>query len=105
MKSNEAIRISTADRGKSYSASLARDVKGEKGAVLLPEGAAAVLLVTAVSSEEKETEGTDLTILLRSVNLNGQAYMLHTKPVSKTPGDSPAQTVFTFRLERRLELP
>jgi hypothetical protein len=63
-----------------YTASVSQDVKDSGGNVLIPRGSRARLV--AVPSND----GKDTTLDLRSVNLNGQSYLIQAAGEKSTPG-------------------
>ncbi len=63
-----------------YTGSVSQDVKDSSGNVLIPRGSRAHLV--AVPSND----GKDTTLDLRSVNLNGQSYLIQAAGEKSTPG-------------------
>lgn len=68
------------DANARYTASVSDDVKDTSGNILIPHGSRAHLV--AVPSED----GKDTTLDLRSVNVNGQSYLIEAAGSKGTPG-------------------
>lgn len=68
------------DANARYTASVSDDVKDSSGNILIPHGSRAHLV--AVPSED----GKDTTLDLRSVNVNGQSYLIEAAGSKGTPG-------------------
>lgn len=63
-----------------YTASVSQDVKDNSGNVLIPHGSRARLVAVPSS------DGKDTTLDLRSVNVNGQSYLIQAAGDKGTPG-------------------
>ncbi|HZS28277.1 MAG TPA: hypothetical protein VFB76_13690 [Candidatus Angelobacter sp.] len=80
VRTDTAIPAKPADNAR-YSASVSEDVKDSSGNVLIPRGSRARLVAVPT------TDGKDTNLDLRSVNVNGQSYLIQAAGSgSSTPG-------------------
>ncbi|HKV92756.1 MAG TPA: hypothetical protein VJW20_09430 [Candidatus Angelobacter sp.] len=81
VRTDTAIPAKPADNAR-YTASVSEDVKDSSGNVLIPRGSRARLVAVPT------TDGKDTNLDLRSVNVNGQSYLLQAagQSSSGTPG-------------------
>lgn len=81
IRTDENITAQNADENSSYSATVASDIIGSDGQVLVPKGSPARL---AVFKSEGGTLGTNQLVLgLRSVTVNGHEYTVSTGTVTR----------------------
>jgi hypothetical protein len=73
VRTNERIETSSAAEGRPYSATIATDIIGGGGNVLVPRGAAAELVVTRVEDPGRVTSG-EIQLALRSITVDGRRY-------------------------------
>jgi len=71
VRPDEPVHVNTWDRGRIYPAHVARDVYGRDGAVAIPQGSSAELIVRQIGPDE-------LALDLESVTVNGQRYAMDT---------------------------
>lgn len=82
VRTNEAIESTEAVEGKTYSASVQNDVSDSTGALLIPKGAPAELVVRSSSTGGK-VKGAELTLDLAAVTVNGQRQLLQTDDLAQ----------------------
>jgi hypothetical protein len=82
VRTNEAIDSTAATEGKTYAATVDRDVMDSSGAVAIPRGSDAQLVVRKVSSGGT-TGSPELTLDVQSVTVGGQRYMVSTGDVER----------------------
>lgn len=78
VRSNEIIDSARASDGQRYSAEITRDVNDSSGAVIIPRGSAAQLVIVSVSRGGRIRGASDLVLTLGSVSINGQPYEVNT---------------------------
>lgn len=78
----EAIHSKSAHEGRTYPATIARDVRDDNGAVVVPRGSDAELIVREVSSGGKFGKA-ELALDLESVTIGGQRYTVDTNEVDR----------------------
>ena len=74
VRSNETVNAREAQPGRTYAASIDRDVTGQNGNVVIPRGSEALL-------EVRDAGNGQILLDLNSVNVNGQRYYLSTQDV------------------------
>lgn len=82
VRTNEPIDSTTATEGRTYSAQVARDVLDSNGAVLIPRGAEAQLVIRT-ASQGGAINGPQLTLDVESVTINGARYLVSTQDVQQ----------------------
>jgi hypothetical protein len=82
VRTNEEIKAKAASPGKTYSAVVEKDVTDSSGAVVVPKGSEAQLVVRSASSSKVGKD--NLTLDLNSVNVGGQRYMVSTGDVVRS---------------------
>lgn len=82
VRTNEKIDSNSAAEGRTYAAEVYKDVMDANGAVLIPRGSDASLVVRRVN-ESGTTSGETLVLDLQSVMLNGRRYLVSTEDVTK----------------------
>ena len=83
VRNNETIDSSKAVEGQSYAAEVTADVRDANGAVVIPSGANAQLVIKSMTSGGKIRGASDLVIALQSVSIDGQQYAVHTTDIQK----------------------
>jgi hypothetical protein len=76
VRTNETIDSGQANQERSYSAQVDRDVADDNGNVLIPRGAAAVLVVRNIGDNR-------IALDLQSVTVNGDRYVLNSEQVTQ----------------------
>ena len=78
VRNDEAIDSSRAVEGQTYAAEVTSDVRDSNGAVVVPMGANAQLVITSLTSGGRFRGASDLVIALQSVSIDGQQYAVNT---------------------------
>jgi outer membrane lipoprotein SlyB len=78
VRNDETIDSANASDGQTYAAEVTSDVKDSDGAIVIPRGANAQLVIKSASSGGKIRGASDLVVDLRSVSVGGQQYALNT---------------------------
>jgi hypothetical protein len=74
VRNDEAIDSAKASEGQTYAAEVTSDVHDANGAVVIPQGANAQLIVKSASSGGRIRGASDLVIDLKSISVDGQQY-------------------------------
>jgi hypothetical protein len=74
VRNDEAIDSGKASEGQTYAAEVTADVRDANGAVVIPQGANARLVIKSASSGGKIRGASDLVIDLKSISVDGQQY-------------------------------
>jgi hypothetical protein len=83
VRTDETINTETAAGERTYPASIARDVTGPDGNVIIPRGSPAELVVRQINPGG--TFGSsDLVLDLRSITVNGQRHLVNTQAVQES---------------------
>lgn len=82
IRTNETIGTTTASEGRTYSAVVANDVLDTQGAVLIPKGSEAELVVRNIS-EGGRIRGSELTLGVQNVTVGGRRYQVNTQDVTQ----------------------
>jgi hypothetical protein len=83
VRTNENIKSDVANSGQTYSAVIDRDVMDASGAVAIPRGSTAQLVIRDVSSGGA-TSSANLALDLQSVSVNGRNYLVSTEDVQRS---------------------
>ena len=83
VRTEETIDSKTAVEGQTYAAEVARNVKDADGAVVIPAGANATIVIKSASKGGRFRGASDLVVDLRSVSVEGQQYALDTTDVAE----------------------
>jgi len=78
IRTNENIVADQSSAGRTYSAEIARDIVADNSQVLVPKGSPAELTVGKVGSGEMGVGSNEVALGLKSVTVNGHAYMVQT---------------------------
>jgi hypothetical protein len=81
VRSNETIDSSTAVGGQGFAAEVPRDVLDGSGAVAIPQGSRAQLIIVSASKGGRIQGASDLVLTLGSVSVGGRRYELDTADV------------------------
>jgi hypothetical protein len=82
VRTNEQIETTSAAEGRPYSATIASEVIGGDGNVIVPRGARAELVVTRV--EDPGAVGTgEIQLALRSISVDGRTYMTSSQTTAR----------------------
>ncbi len=82
VRTNEEINSRSSSEGRTYSAVIERDVLDDTGAVAIPRGSDAQLIVRNVSGGGV-TSSPDLALDIQSVSVSGQRYLVSTADVER----------------------
>lgn len=77
VRTDQDINTQNAEQGRSYPASIAQDVIGSDGRIVIPRGAPATLVVRQIT-EGSQLSGPGLVLDLDSVRVNGRHYRVAT---------------------------
>jgi len=83
VRTEETIDSKTAVEGQIFAAEAASDVRDADGAVVIPRGANAALVIKSASKGGKFRGTSDLVLDLRSVSVEGQQYKLDTADIAE----------------------
>jgi len=78
VRNDETIDSANASDGQTYAAEVTVDVKDSDGAVVIPRGANALLVIKSAAAGGKIRGASDLVVDLKSVSVGGQQYALNT---------------------------
>jgi hypothetical protein len=84
----ETIDSAHAVEGQTYAAEIAADVRDADGAVLIPRGSNAQIVINSVSAGGKIKGASDLVLDLKSVSIEGQQFLLSTTDLQQKGHDS-----------------
>jgi hypothetical protein len=85
VRAEETIDSSRASEGQTYAAEVAANVVDADGAVVIPQGSNAKIVIKSASKGGRITGASDLVLDLRAVSVDGQEYLIGTSDV-KTKG-------------------
>ena len=83
VRTNEAIDSGKAAEGQTFDAQVTRDVTDAAGAVVIPKGSEAHVMIKSASKGGRFRGASDLVLDLQSVSINGRSYTLNTVDVSQ----------------------
>jgi hypothetical protein len=78
IRTEETIDSGKATEGQVYAAEVASDVRDADGAVLIPRGSNAQIVIKSASAGGKIRGASDLVLDMKSVSIEGQQYLLDT---------------------------
>ena len=87
VRNDEAIDSGKAVEGQTYAAEVITDVRDRNGAVVIPRGANAQLIIKSISNGGRIRGSSDLVLALRSVSIAGQQYTVNTTDLRKEGKD------------------
>jgi hypothetical protein len=83
VRAEETIDSSKGSEGQTYAAEVTRDVLDADGAVVIPDGSNAKIVIKSASQGGRFTGASDLVLDLRAVSVEGQEYLIGTSDLSK----------------------
>ncbi len=83
VRNEETIDSSKAAQGQTYAAEVTRDVLDASGAVVIPRGSNAVIVIRSASGGGKIRGASNLVLDLQSVSVEGQMYQLSTADLAQ----------------------
>jgi hypothetical protein len=83
VRTNETIDSATATEGQTFDAQVTRDARDAAGAVVIPRGSSARVVIKSASKGGRFRGASDLVLDLQSVSINGRSYAIDTVEVSK----------------------
>ncbi len=87
IRTNESIDSAKASEGQSFDAQVSKDVLDASGAVAIPHGSQAELVIVSASKGGRFKGASDLVLDLRSVTVNGQRYQLDAADIQQRGKD------------------
>ncbi len=81
VRNDETIDSAKAVEGQTYAAEVTSDVRDANGAIVIPRGANAQLVIKSASSGGRIRGASDLVIALQSVSVDGQQYVVNTTDI------------------------
>ncbi len=76
IRTNETIDSAKASEGQSFDAQVSKDVQDASGAVVIPRGSRAQLVIVSASKGGRIKGASDLVLDLKSVTIGGQRYQV-----------------------------
>ena len=83
VRTEETIDSSKGSEGQTYAAEVTKDVLDADGAVVIPDGSNAKIVIKSVSKGGRFTGASDLVLDLRAVSVEGQEYLISAAGVQK----------------------
>jgi hypothetical protein len=83
----ETIDSKVAVEGQVYAAEIASDVRDASGAVVIPRGSNAQVVIKSATKGGKIRGASDLVVDMKSVSIEGQQYRLDTAELSEKGRD------------------
>jgi hypothetical protein len=83
VRAEETIDSSKGSEGQTYAAEVTSDVLDADGAVVIPNGSNAKIVIKSASKGGRFTRESDLVLDLRAVSVEGQEYLIGTSDVQK----------------------
>jgi hypothetical protein len=83
VRNDETIDSAKAVEGQTYAAEVTTDVRDANGAIVIPRGANAQLVIKSGSNGGKIRGASDLVIDLKSVSIDGQQYVVNATDIHK----------------------
>jgi hypothetical protein len=87
VRTEETIDSKVAVEGQVFAAEIARDVKDADGAVVIPRGSNAQIVIKSASKGGKFHGAADLVVDMKSVSIEGQQYRLDTADLTQKGRD------------------
>jgi hypothetical protein len=87
VRTEETIDSKVAVEGQVYAAEIARDVRDAEGAVVIPRGSNAQIVIKSASKGGKFHGAADLVLDMKSVSIEGQQYRLDTADLAQKGRD------------------
>jgi len=83
VRTNEAIDSATAAEGQIFDAQVTRDATDFAGAVVIPRGSRASILIKSASKGGRFRGSSDLVLDMQSVNISGRQYAIDTADITQ----------------------
>lgn len=83
VRTNEAIDSGTAAEGQTFDAQVTRDMKDANGAVVIPRGSGARVVIKSASKGGRFRGASDLVLDLQSVTIHGRPYAIETVDITQ----------------------
>lgn len=83
VRTNEAIDSGTAVEGQTFDAQVTRDATDPAGAVVIPRGSRASIVIKSASKGGRFRGVSDLVLDLESLNINGKQYAIDTADITQ----------------------
>jgi uncharacterized protein YcfL len=83
VRNNSTISSQTAQDGQTFGGVVEQDIADTTGAIAIPRGSSATLVVRASNGQGKMQGRSELTVDVGSVTINGKEYRLDTSDVSR----------------------
>jgi hypothetical protein len=83
VRTNEAIDSATAAEGQTFDAQVTRDAKDASGAVVIPRGSGARIVIKSASKGGRFRGASDLVLDLQSVRIGGKQYSIDTSDIGQ----------------------
>lgn len=87
VRTEETIDSKVAVEGQVYAAEIARDVRDADGAVVIPRGSNAQIVIKSATKGGKIRGASDLVVDMKSVSIEGQQYRLDTADLAQKGHD------------------
>jgi hypothetical protein len=87
VRSEETIDAAVASGGQTYAAEVTRDIKDADGAVVIPRGSNAQIIIRSAAKGGRIKGASDLVLDLDSVSVEGRLYRLNTQDVIRKGRD------------------
>ena len=83
VRMNEAIDSATANEGQTFEAQVTRDARSAEGAIVIPRGSPARVVIKSASKGGRFRGASDLVLDLQSAVIGGRSYAIDTVDVSQ----------------------
>jgi hypothetical protein len=83
VRNDETIDSGNASEGQTYAAEVTADVRDANGAVVIPRGANAQLLIKSASGGGRIRGASDLVVDLRSISVGGKQYLVDASDIEQ----------------------
>jgi hypothetical protein len=83
VRTEETIDSGRAAEGQVYAAEIAADVRDGEGAIVIPRGSNAQIVIKSASKGGKIRGASDLVLDMRSVSVEGQQYLINTADIEE----------------------
>jgi hypothetical protein len=84
VRTGETIDSATAAEGQTFAADVTKDIRDASGAVAIPRGSRARIVINSASKGGKFRGASDLVLDLKSVTIGGRQYRVDTADISKS---------------------
>jgi hypothetical protein len=83
VRAEETIDSSKGSEGQTYAAEVTKDVLDADGAVVIPDGSNAKIVIKSASKGGRFTGQSDLALDLRAISVEGQEYLIGTSDLQQ----------------------